>query len=139
MTALDEVTENFREQFHQLSDSDLSRLTMRKQCLSETANFHVLFQDLAFVLEMLQGAIEHANKTDTSIVLVATLTRFGQKQDFLLPLGFLRREEVHAVTLHYACSIAPKGPKPERVLVTTFKTLSGPPATCLPFLACMKR
>ena len=42
MTALDEVTENFREQFHQLSDSDLSRLTMRKQCLSETTNFLVL-------------------------------------------------------------------------------------------------
>ena len=110
VTALDEVTENFREQFLQLSDSDLGRPTMRKQCLSETANFQVLFQDLAFVLEMLQGAIEHANKTDTSIVLVATLTRFGQKQDFLLPLGFLRREEVHALTVHYACLIAVKDP-----------------------------
>lgn len=106
--ALNEVGENFREQLQALTDDDLKRHSMMKQCLARTDKFEVLELDLPFVLTLLQRAIDHTNRTDEVLKLVPSITRFGQKQDFPLYLGFLKRDKVAGMTVHFACNIRAK-------------------------------
>lgn len=107
---INEVSLNFREQLWAMSDKDMKRPTMVKQCLSKTGNFHILQQDLQFVMTLVQRAIQNANDSDEYVTLVPTVTQFGQKQDSPLYLDFLRSEEIECLTLHVACSIIHRDP-----------------------------
>lgn len=106
--ALQEVGVHFQESLAHLSPQDLRRPTIVKQCLTRTSKFEVLAQDLSFILDLVDRAITHTNFTDNRVNLVASLTRFGQKQDSVGYFGFLDRSAIRAMSVHVACNIAAK-------------------------------
>lgn len=94
-----------------LPPEDIKRPSLLKQNLAKTERFEVLFQDLGLILNLLQQGVEHTNRTDNRVVLVPSLTRFSQKQDHPLYLGFLNRSLVVGMSLHLACTITAKDPE----------------------------
>lgn len=109
-TAVNEVSQNFRDQLLLLGNDDLKRATFRKQSLANTCHFQVLQQDLSFVLRILDRAIEHANRTDDYIVLVPFVSRFGQKELQTVKLDFVDFESVAALSVHHGCTITARDP-----------------------------
>lgn len=87
MEAVNEVSLVFQEHLQKIGEEDTMRPTIQKQCLSNTSKFEVLFQDLKFVLGLLDQAIQAVNSNDDHIRLVPSVTRFGQKQDYPLYVG----------------------------------------------------
>lgn len=86
----------------------MRRDSIVKQGLTKTKKLEVLLQDLKFLLHILNEAIKHANSSDEYLQLMVTVTRFGQKQDHCLYLGFLNREFVKGLSVHMACRITAK-------------------------------
>ncbi|CAL8238459.1 unnamed protein product, partial [Merluccius merluccius] len=106
--ALNEVRENFAEQLQLLSEEDVRRPSFMKQCLSLTAKFEVLPQDLKFVLTLVQRAINHANQDDEYVTLVPSVTKFGQKLGGRFDLAFLDLTKVQAMSVHFALDLVAK-------------------------------
>ncbi|CAL8283106.1 unnamed protein product [Lota lota] len=67
--------------------------------------------DLHFVLQMLDSAVRHANRTDDDVSLMVTLTRFGQKEVEPVSLDFLDMQHVTSISVHAACTVSAKDPK----------------------------
>lgn len=108
--ALDEIRLSFQDQLRALSEENLKRASVMKQCLSQTAKFEVLPQDLEFILSLLQHAIDQVNDSDEHITVVATITKFGQKQANCFNLDFLHVGEVAGMAVHFGCDVAAKDP-----------------------------
>lgn len=106
MEEVNEVALTFPEQLQKIDEEDLLRPTFQKQCLSKKEKLEILFQDLKFVLGLLDQAIQAVNSSDDHIKFVASITRFGQKQDCVLYLGsFLEREQIEKVSVYFACTM----------------------------------
>lgn len=89
---LNTVTDNFKELFWGLSPKEKSRPTIQKQCSNNTSRYHILQQDLTFILHLLDKAVEKANSCYFLKVLL-TLNQDSSLMDVSkVPLGVVGKE-----------------------------------------------
>ena len=99
---LNSVTDDFKRLLRGLSARDKSRPTLQKQGTSNTARFNVLWQDLPFIMSLLDKAVEEANSCRFLQVML-TLNQFGQKAPNTLELtDIVDVTDVKAVSVHLA-------------------------------------
>lgn len=111
ITAFEEVAQSFQDNLQLLSVEELKRPTFTKQNLQLTAKFEVLPQDHQLVMRVLQKAVDHVNDTDDAVVLVPSLTRFGQKwEGFINFKPWLDTKRISTMSVHFGLTVNAKDP-----------------------------
>ncbi|MGL5643877.1 MAG: hypothetical protein ACRCW3_03860 [Metamycoplasmataceae bacterium] len=108
---INNVLDLFATKLKELPAEHLQRPTIMKTNLNELKTMHILESDQSFVLGILMQAIQNVSPDPTQ-KLILFLTKFGQKQETMLPIGALvDKKGVHSLTCHAACTITSKDPR----------------------------
>lgn len=105
LEALEEVADRFQKLLSMSSNEDIQRKTLQKQLLHDTAKFEVLEEDLAYILGLVEAAINDTNKDRGDIHISVSVIRLGQKQANTLDLDFLTTDKIRRTSLHVAMTM----------------------------------
>lgn len=105
---LNSVVENFQQLLKILPEKEMVRPTIRKQGSFDTSTYHVLRRDATFIMNLLDRAVEGANKCHF-LRVAFFLNQFGQKDLEPLDISDIMDPcQVTTVSVHFACNVRAK-------------------------------
>jgi len=107
-SVISKLFEDFKTSLKSLNPRELKRPTIQKNSLSNLSRMNILQPDQAFVLTLLDREIQkHNTDNNDDIVLVLSISKFGQKEEGQLDVSALvDLRHVASASVHAACTIS---------------------------------